>query len=366
MRVLHAIESEVLGGAEKVALSLGQGLARRGYTPVFAVPAESWLAKETQRLGLERVLLPSRRRADWRFVRWLLTALREQEIALVHAHLMAMNLYGSLAACLARRPSIATLHGRLYDLERPRRRLAYRLIARTASRLVAVSEELGQALVEEAGIPRDRVRVIPNGVERPTALPASRSARPPTIITVGALTEVKGHEFLIEAMAEVRKEFPAARLVIVGEGPRRAALEAMCAEGGAVSFLGEREEIGRLLGESDVFILPSLSEGQSLALLEAMAVGLPVVATRVGGNQEIVRHGEDGWLVAPAAPQEMAAAISTLLRDKALASRLGEAARQRVQTEFSFEATLDRYEALYKELLCGQKPAVGGVTERGA
>jgi len=364
VRVLHTIESSAAGGAERLALTLARGMAQRGFEPVFAAPGEGWLSEQIRGLGLELLPLPTRRRIDLRFLRWLLSALNDNEISIVHAHLMAMNLYGSAAARLAHIPCVATLHGKLYDLERRRRRLVYRLIGSLAARLVAVSSDLGEALTRQAGVSPLKISVIPNGVDLSrfsTSARQSRHSDAPRIISVGSLTQVKGHRFLIEALAIVRREFPAAELLIVGEGPCRSELEALCRErrlAAAVKFLGQREDLPTLLGSCDLFALPSLSEGQPLSLLEAMAAGLAVVATRVGGNLEVVGDGESGFLVAPASPAEMAARLGGLLREPALAHQMGLAGRRRVEAEFSLAAMLDRYEGLYRNLLA-ERPRRG-------
>jgi glycosyltransferase involved in cell wall biosynthesis len=174
------------------------------------------------------------------------------------------------------------------------------------------------------------------------------------VICVGSLAEVKGHRYLIEAFAEVHKQFPQSRLLIIVEGACRPELEALVTKlalEDTVSLPGRIDDTQAWLRRAQVFAFPSLSEGQSLSLLEAMAVGLPVVATRVGGNAEIVKDGETGNLVEPAAPEEMARAIGRLLGDVSLASRIGQAGRERVKQEFSLESMLDRYEMLYKAAL---------------
>jgi glycosyltransferase involved in cell wall biosynthesis len=360
VRILHTIESTVLGGAEKLMLALALGLARRGYEPVFAVPPEGWLAEEVTRRKLPLVPLPPRRSIDIGFVRWLVGLVRKENISVIHAHMMAMNLYGSIASRLAHVPCVPTLHGRLYDLERARRRLLYRGMARLAGNLVAVSDELGQALISEAGISPSRVMVIPNGIDLVQFRPAyseTAAAKLPVLICVSTLLEVKGHRYLLEAMPQIRRQFPAVKLLIVGDGPLHAELEQQQCTlqlADAVSFLGERADVPELLAESSIFVMPSLSEGQSLSLMEAMAAALPVVTTRVGGNREIVAENETGLLVPPGNPEALAAAICSLLCDPQRARQLGLSGRARIAAKFSLEAVLDRYEALYQQLLAGR------------
>ena len=330
-------------------------MAARGYEPLFAVPEEGWLTEELQRQNLPYRLLPARNRTDWRFGKWLIDLLQQEQIGLVHAHMMAMNLYGSVAARITHRPCLATLHGRLYDLEKPRRRLVYRFISKMASRLIAVSAELEQALIREAGIHPSRVLLVPNGVAMPEL--SRRTARrgvAPTIIAVGSLKEIKGHRDLIQALALLKPEFPQVQLLLAGDGPLRGELEVLAAKldlKDAVCFPGNRSDVEQLLLGADIFALPSLSEGQSLSLMEAMAAGLPVVATAVGGNGEIAQPDQTAFLVPAKSPEKLAAALGRLLRDSELAQHFGEAGRRRAEALFSTEVMLSRYEALYRELL---------------
>jgi glycosyltransferase involved in cell wall biosynthesis len=365
LKVLHTIESASLGGAERLALGIALGMEGRGYQPVFAVPGEGWLAKTLKRREIEFFPLPARESLDLGFLRWLIKLLRREKIDLVHAHMMAMNLYGSLAARRAHIPCVATLHGRLYDLEKPRRRMVYKFVSRQASCLVTVAEELKQALVGEVGIDPRKIMTVPNGVDIP---PLHSLAGPldvntgAIVVTVGSLKEVKGQRYLIQAFAGVHKEFPRARLLIVGDGPCRQQLEELCFSlglEGVVSLLGTRDDVSEIIAGANVFVFPSLSEGQSLSLMEAMGAGLPVIATSVGGNVEIVRPGETGLLVPPRSPGQLAAAINTLLHNPKTAYRMGQAGRKRAELEFSREAMLNRYQELYNNLL-PSPPAGGG------
>ena len=168
---------------------------------------------------------------------------------------------------------------------------------------------------------------------------------------VASLKEQKGHRFLVEAAAKVLPGMPDAHVLLVGDGTLRPALERQIAEAGLegrVHLLGERRDVASLLLAADAFVLPSLWEGFSVALVEAMASGLPVIATAVSGTTQVLQDGVSGWLVAPGDAERLAGAMEMLLADPAEASRRGRAARARVETGFSARAQAERYAALYE------------------
>ncbi len=250
-------------------------------------------------------------------------------------------------------------HGRTADDPEglnPRHNLLRRLNAPLVRRFTAVSADLAAWLTATVGIPARKVEVLMNGVDtdrfasgevdRAALLPAL----PPDAVvvgTVGRLDPVKGHLDLVAAATRLD---PAVHVVIVGDGPERDRLAAAISSSGVadrVHLLGERSDISELLRAFDLFCLPSLAEGISNTLLEAMATGLPVVATRVGGNPELVADGETGMLVPSADPAALAAALGRLTADPALRRRMGEAARARTVDDFSLDAMVARYAACY-------------------
>jgi sugar transferase (PEP-CTERM/EpsH1 system associated) len=236
------------------------------------------------------------------------------------------------------------------------------------SHYVALSRELAAYLTDAVGISPGRVTRICNGVDTLVFRPKGPTHRPPAgwpfdprcwvIGTVGRLDPVKGTEVLVQAFGEAVRRQPQARshlrLVIVGDGPERPAIERALAEQGVADLAwlpGSRSDIPELMGAMDCFVLPSLGEGISNTILEAMACGLPVVATRVGGNAELVSEGVTGELVEPQSAAALADAMVRLADDRPLALRYGEAGRARAVREFSVNAMVDSYARLYKELL---------------
>ncbi|MCC6191317.1 MAG: glycosyltransferase family 4 protein [Anaerolineales bacterium] len=220
---------------------------------------------------------------------------------------------------------------------------------------IALSPEI-EAELCQAGVPPERIVSIPNGVELGAASKTSYSLNDAvTIVYVGRLHPSKGLGVLLSAFAQAAQTRPQLRwrLVIVGEGVLRPELEAQAANLGladAVQFVGQVQEVSPHLAQGDIFVLPSLSEGISNALLEAMAHGLPCVATRIGGNTTLIRDGETGLLVALASTEALAAALTRLVDDQALRERLGRRARALVEADFGMDQVAQRYRELYTAL----------------
>ena len=217
------------------------------------------------------------------------------------------------------------------------------------------SDALRVELVNVRKVPRELVRVIHNGIEPgESPAPAPWGAVTPRAITVARLDPVKDQQTLLRAARTVADRIPDVRIEIVGDGPERGALERLSRElqlQECLRFLGYREDVPSLLRRPQIFILSSISEGISLGLLEAMAAGLPVVATDVGGNREVVVDEVTGLLVPPRSPAALADAVLSLLLDPGRARALGIAGRARLEREFDLGRTVSRYGSLYSELL---------------
>ncbi len=334
------------------------------YRSKAALIRDRWLGGTLRRRGVPVTMLRYTPSGFSATLHDLVKLIRARGVAVLHTHEFFMNTLGLMASWLTGVPLVATVHGRNYYSDRARRRIAYRLVGRFAGRLVTVSEANKRFLTECVGIPPRRVQVIPNGVpldDRPS--PATLSALreslglnqlSPVIGTVGSLYPVKGHRYLIDAAPSVLRRFPQAVFLIVGQGGLREELEAHAARLGIAAhlrFLGHREDVHELLSIYDIFVLPSLSEGMPLALLEAMAAGLPAVASQVGGVTEVLVDRKTGLLVPPGDSRALADAIITLLGDPPLVKQLGEAARQEAATRFSLAGMARAYEGIYTELI---------------
>ena len=255
---------------------------------------------------------------------------------------------------------VATIHGKHYFWEKGRRRWAYRWVSRYAH-MVAVSEDLKQFVLDRTGIPADRVQVIYNGVdEAPEADPAGiaqyrrdlgLSDDELVVGVVGNLYPVKGQTYLLDAVPQVLQTCPKTTFLLIGRGELEVPLKTKVKTLGIeekVRFLGLRHDVPKLLAIMDVFAMPSLSEGLSIALLEAMAAGKPVVVTHVGGNPELVVHNETGLLVPPKDAAALASALRTCLEDKELATRFGRNGRKRLEQSFGLSPMVNHYQQLYQ------------------
>ena len=365
--ICYFTDTTGFGGAEQALLTLMAGLDRRCWQPVLIhhpEPGLTPLLAGTRRLGIplwEVPRMPEGRNGAARaphFVR----ELRRRQPAVFHAHLTWPRAckYGLIAAVLARVPAVvATEH--LFVEVPPNRlaRLQQRLIAAGVDRYIAVSREVARRLQQTYHFPGRKIRVIHNAVpvaefgQSDDAGLRSKlvgGTRRPIILTLARLDRQKGHQYLVEAATQI----PEALFVFAGEGDERSALEAQTRALGLkdrVVFLGYRLDIPHVLASCDLFVLPSLFEGLPLSLLEAMAAGKPVIATAIGGTDEVVLHGQTGLLVPPGDAPALATAIRALLGDPALAQRLADAGKVRVQQEFSDEIMVQRVTQVYEELL---------------
>jgi glycosyltransferase involved in cell wall biosynthesis len=323
-----------------------------------------WLHGALVASGAEPLVLRPRGPLDIGYVARLYALMRRERVRLVHAHLLGSAVYGSLAAHFRRVPVVCTFHG-LPDIPAKGRLLPLelRIIQRERNRLVFVSESLRRALVERHDLTPAATRVIPNGVSpaSPELTGSERAELGATegtflVVAVGNMRPAKDYATLLRAAAHLRAADVPVRVAVLGQGrgPLREPLERERHELGlddVVSFLGFRPDAPRLLAAADAFVSSSSSEGFSLSTLEALGLGRPVVATRSGGPDEIVRHGATGLLVPVGDPAALAAALAEVYHRPAEAERRAQLGRQDVRERFSRSAMLRRYAELYEELL---------------
>lgn len=361
--VLHLSTSSGPGGAERMISTLTAALNQGQYRIIVGLFRPGWLQEECEALGVRTSVMPLAGRFNLQWFRACFRLLRRERVALIHAHEFSAILCGWIVAMLAGVPFVATVHGKNYFWEKLRRRVAYRLVSRQGA-LVVVSHDLKRFVCDKVGVAEKRVQVICNGVA-PAQTVSDEEVRIckaelgvsgcyPLLGVVGSLYPVKGHRFLLEAMPELLQRWPQARLLVVGRGELDVALKEQVEQlaiGANVHFLGMRQDVPRLLSVLDAFVLPSLSEGLSLALLEAMASGKPVVATLVGGNPELIDHGQTGFLVQPEDTRDLAANLVKLLSDPGMMQQFGRQAAERVRQHFSMGQMVDRYRNLYARSL---------------
>lgn len=360
-RIAHLIESDGPGGAEQILASLLNELARRGYQNTLFFPRDGagWLAARIEDSSAEVVPYSLGRSPSARFARWLTKSLKTTGAQIAHSHEFSMAFYGACAASVARVPHLITMHGSRYYAGHPRRSVALRLAAGLSGRTIAVSGPLRRALIDDLKLPASKVEVILNGASLPSPRQITLrrdlalTARDELMVSVANLYPVKGHTHLIHALRLLKAAHPRLHLALAGRGPLHGDLSRQATGLGLqdrVHFLGLRADVPNLLRSADLFVLPSLSEGLPLALLEAMLAGAPVVATHVGEIPEVLGDGVYGLTVPPADAVALAEAIHRILDDPEEACAMGERARVRAEARFTVRQMVDAYVALYGEL----------------
>ena len=362
LRILHLITRLPVGGAERLLVDVARGLdGARFESLVCCIQDKGPLALELEAAGIAVHCLERMRtkRFDLAAVRDLARLLRSERIDVMHSHLYHANLYGRLAARLAGVPAIATVHN-TYTRVKLHRRLLNRILTNARSRVVAVSEDVRRDLVKYDGIPQERIVVIHNGIDvdrvqtrvtREEARARLGIAEPAIVLgSIARLEEQKGHRFLLEALAQLDGRY---RAVLAGDGRLRGELEGRAAALGVAArttFLGTRHDIPEILKALDMVVMPSLWEGLSIAMLEAMAASLPVVISDVSGVAQVIGDNQYGVKVPPRDPAALARAIRALGEDPRRRAALGAAARQRVIDKFSGRAMLAGLSQLYEQV----------------
>jgi glycosyltransferase involved in cell wall biosynthesis len=364
LRVLTLVDKPtVTGGAERLAAVVAMKLDPARFESVLCASRqtdEPLLDRELEEAGIGVLALGRRSTLDLLAWRPLVSVLRDG-VDVVHAHMFGSNVWGTVLGRLSGVP-VVVAHEHTWSFQgRPLRRFLDReLVARWADVFVAVSGEDRRKMIEVEGVDPAKIRLIPNGIPSPAngAVTDVRAelgieSGVPVLGVVCELRAQKALEVLFEAAALLLAEFPTLKVLVAGDGPERARLEEVARRLGVadtVLFLGIRRDVPAVLAAVDVAVLSSDYEGSPLSVMEYMAAAKPVVSTRVGGVPELVREDVHGLLVEPRDPEALAEAVTRLLRDPALAKRLGAEGRQRQQREFSLEAMVRRIEDLYEEL----------------
>ncbi|MDZ7267421.1 MAG: glycosyltransferase [candidate division KSB1 bacterium] len=369
LRVLQVVDGFRMGGAENKLWELIARLDRNKYEILLATVGPSGpLRPRFEKLDIEIFDFCRRWSFDPQPLFRLYRLMKQRRIDIVQTTLFWADVIGAFAAKMAGVPAILSWETVSHEGDpyhnNVQRRSGYRLAMACADLIVAVSHEVKQSLVRRRGIPAGKIRVIHYGVDleqfhpngRDTVLAKRRELgiHPESFLlgTVARLEPWKGHRYLIEAFAQLAPQFPDVHLVFVGDGSLRAELEAQAQRLGVrhrIFFLGVRQDVAQWVNAIDLFVLPSLpGEGLPNVLLEAMACRKPVIATRVGGVPELVRPGENGFLVPPGEVAALREVLQQVLRDRSCLAQLGRNARATVENSFTlqqqiaaFEETLD-------------------------
>jgi glycosyltransferase involved in cell wall biosynthesis len=359
-RLLLLVTLAEVGGAQTYVMLLVPGLVEE-YDVTVAAWGPGPLRQAVEAAGARYVALEHVRRPvsivhDTLGLLELIRLCRRERPDIVHANSSKAGILGRLAAWIARVPvRIFTVHGWAFAQYHGPASTLYLWLDRLARPLttawVCVSDRTRVAGIDARTCVAARTTVIPNAVDVTEAPRAALAGSPPRLVSVGRLKEPKDFVGLVRALARVDVPFCAA---IVGDGPDRPLVEAAIAEAGlsgSIELLGERDDVASQLAQSDVFVLSSRSEGMPISVLEAMAAGLPVVASAVGGVPELVVDGETGVLVPPDDADALADALRRVLDDDALRHRLGDGARRRAAKRFDLGPFRVAHLALYRRAL---------------
>lgn len=364
IKLLHLISRIDIGGAEKQLLNLVTNLDKEKYDICVAYfQGRGELKNEFKEAGIEVKKFKFIGLWDF-FTGWkLYQDMKTNRYDIVHTHGFKADLWGAIAGKLSAVPLIiSTVHNQEQYLNNPIIGFLERwIIAPIDDTIIVVSDAVKRFLIKTSGIPQEKIKKVYYGIN-PADIKIDKTKNirdelgigkdAPLIGCIGRLVEQKGHKYLIQAAEEVIQNFPQAKFLIVGRGSWERKLEALAGRqnlNSNIIFTGFRRDIYSLIDKLTLIVMPSLWEGFGLVLLEAMALGKPIVATDVGGIPEVIKNKETGMLVSPADPDALAERIITLLEDRSLAERMAEAGRLTVNERFPLKKMLEEIELIYNK-----------------
>ena len=355
MNILQILPELKSGGVERGTVDLAKYLQKNGHKAVV-VSAGGPLVGDLTSAGVTHYLLPVHKKSPlsvWQSIRSLQKIIQKENIEIVHARSRVPALIAFLASRRAQVPFVTTCHG-FYSKNFLSRLMGWGKIVIVGSHII------GKRMRDDFGVPHAKIRLIPRGVNLQEfglreKKPADRH-RPVIIGLVGRLTPIKGHPLFLKAMARATRVFPHIKIQIIGDAPKQQYKEELMALtrtlglSHAVEFLGTRYDIPELLSQMTVLVVPSVGEEAfGRVVIEAGACGVPVIATRMGGLVDIIEHEKDGLLVPADDPRILAEAVMRLLKDPALAERLSQSLRQKVEKYFNLESMFEKTLAVYRE-----------------
>jgi len=357
MRILHVTASPVLGGLQRIMLTLVEGQLRNGVSAAVAVSPGGPFPEHLRSKALPCGEIPMERGLSLRSVLELRRFAERFEADVLHAHGARATLYSYLCSRGTKRALVSHVH--LADPWRFDGSWASRLdrlVCSRVDRVVACSRQLRGLLVERQGLAEGRTECVPNGIQLEEFLAAGRppAGTGPIFGTCARLEHQKGLTHLLEAFAALARIFPGSRLRIAGDGSLRGQLQALAKSldiERCVEWLGHRSDVVAVMTALDVFVLPSLAEGLPLAVIEAMAAGVPVIATDIPGTSELIEHDQTGLLVHPGSSAALAEAMRMVAEDPRSARTRALAAREYVREHHDAHRMEEAVRALYARIL---------------
>jgi len=365
INVLHIIPGLGIGGAEKVVLALCKNLNHTAFRPLI-LHWGGWEALVTDKALRDIVIHEDFRSVvSPRSVLKIYRHIKRQKAAIVQTHLMDADLLGFLAAVLAKVPFIVTIHSYPFPVER-RHCMRYRFFSLFPGRFVCVSKTVKDHFARVTGVPKGKIDVVHNGIplasfsehlspsakkelRRSLSIPGDHAI----VGTVGRLIEDKGHRYLLEAFPTILAARPDTTFLMVGDGELKELLKDLCTKLGIeknVIFIGSRDDVPALLDIMSIFVYPTFREALGIAVIEAMAMGKAIVATNDAAIPELITHDQEGILIPPGKPGELAKNIVDLLNNPTKRVALGQAARVK-SLKFSSEAMSRSMESIYLKLI---------------
>ncbi|WP_286219896.1 glycosyltransferase family 4 protein [Marinobacter apostichopi] len=362
--ILHLIDTTGPGGAETVFATLLKEFAQTNSKNIVVLRGEGWVADKVRLIGIEPHIIDSKGSFNLTYIRALRKLVTDEQVDLIHAHLLGSNVYGALLALICRKPMIATFHGAVDVAARERfLKAKFLIIGLGASKIVCVSKRLESELAARSSLPSRKLKLIYNGVDpTPISIGTKTDLRQELglpscstlVISIGNIRPAKGYEYLIDAAIGISETDPDIHFLVIGH--QRETLfkqlkerTSKAASPPHIHWLGFREDVAAILRQADIFLLPSVSEGFSIATVEAMMAGVPVIATKSGGPEEIIVDGETGFLIPTRDASAIVEAIRTL-KASALRTRLTERANIVAVEKFGLANMLAEYRGLYRQL----------------
>lgn len=373
IRVLHVLR-QASGGMRNHVTTLLKNTDSSKYTLMVACPRNTIIDSELVSIGIKIFIVDicegSSFVSNLRCLRQLIKIIRKNKVRIVHSHGARAGILGRVAALLARAPvSLCTVHNfvahsSVSGWKKWMYRFGQRVLDASTTRYIAVSDALADEIACREGILSHKIDVVYNGIDLDdfnvmldcTEKKKQLGLSPNAVIigTAGRLIATKGVSFFIQAARQVRGRFPLTQFIIVGDGPERLALEKLSQQVGMedkIKFLGYRRDLQSILPLINIFVVPSLSEGQSIVTLEAMAARRPIVVFGSGGIPELLQHRSSGLLVSTKGSEPLAQGIMEILQNPRLGEKLGNKARITVEQKFRQETMVEKTEAIYQQCL---------------
>lgn len=357
-KIIYIIDTLTVGGAQRFLINMIKGLDREQFEPkVVTIMIKGELAKEILDLGVEVIHLQKKGKIGWSLIWQLKDFFKKEQPEIVHTNLFGSDTIGRIAAILARVPVIvSTEHNTNFD-QGFIKCLVKKIISLFTAKIIAASEAIRDFSVKNDGINLKKFIVINYGIDlNEYPFRGSRIINGNKIIAgvAARLEEQKGHIYLIKALPQIVREYPGFKLQLIGGGSLLESLKKEVAAlglNGTVEFLGDRQDVPELFQNLDIFILPSVWEGLGIAILEAQAIGVPVLASNVGGIKEIVKDGETGLLFEPKDSEAIFKSIERLVSNQDLAAKIVEQANKQVRANFDYKIMVKNYTDLYLTLI---------------